>query len=79
MWGDSGVTVSGVLDFEKQREMEKNERWTIWDEKYHELGMQWGCIRSSAWVSGSLRFGGKVGFENKKRAFLEWEGGRNGK
>lgn len=26
MRGDSGVTVCGVLDFKKQREMEKNER-----------------------------------------------------
>lgn len=38
--GTLGVTVSGVLDFKKQREMEKNERWIVWDEKYNELGMQ---------------------------------------
>lgn len=61
VWGDSGVTVSGVLDFKKQREMEKNERWIIWDEKYNELGMQWGFVRPSTWVPEVLKIWGQSG------------------
>lgn len=68
MRGFSDVTVCGVLDFKKQGEMENNEKkkGVIWEWKYNGLGMQWECVRSSAWVPEVLKIWGKVGFENKR-------------
>lgn len=46
------------------------KEWVIWDEKYNELGMQWGCVRSSAWVSEVLRiWGAKWDLKKRKRHF----------
>ena len=59
--GDSDVSVCGYWILRTNERSKGMKEWIIWYEKYNELGIQRGCVRSSAWVSDVLRIWGQSG------------------